>query len=132
MTTTPASQADFDKALDQFRIDGMSIDGDNSYKRDLMDCITGAMAFGFQNANPPPAGHWGKRFWDIGRAEGERAALAESELADAERYQHIRSDSENLKGKYWLPSFRSGQKGAVTNEDFDAAIDAAIATGERK
>jgi hypothetical protein len=34
------------------------------------------MAFGAQNNNPPPAGHWGQRFWDIGRGEAEaREAL---------------------------------------------------------
>ena len=58
---------------------GLSIDGDNAYKRDLLDSAVGAMAFGVQNRNPPPAGHWGQRFWDIGR---EERALAE-ELVEA-------------------------------------------------
>lgn len=49
----------------------LSIDGDNTYKRDLCDSIAGALALGKQNNNPPPADHWGQRFWDIGRAEGE-------------------------------------------------------------
>lgn len=70
-----------DAMLDEMRRNGLSIDGDNGYKRDLLDTVVGAMALGFQNTNPPPEGHWGKRFWDIGRAEGEaqeqlRAALA--------------------------------------------------------
>jgi len=60
-----------DAALDTMRRNGLSIDGDNAYKRDLIGVIIGAMAFGFQNTNPPPDGHWGKQFWDIGRAEGE-------------------------------------------------------------
>lgn len=47
----------------------MSIDGDNAYKRDLLDSVVGALALGAQNSNPPPAGHWGQSFWDIGREE---------------------------------------------------------------
>lgn len=49
---------------------GLGIDGENIYKRLLCDAIIGAMAFGKQNNNPPPDGHWGQEFWDIGRAEG--------------------------------------------------------------
>ncbi|TCP78376.1 hypothetical protein EC849_102211 [Pseudomonas putida] len=49
---------------------GLSLDGENIYKRLLCDAILGAMAFGKQNSNPPPAGHWGQEFWDVGRAEG--------------------------------------------------------------
>ena len=59
-----------DEVISTLRRAGLSIDGDNAYKRDLCDSITGAMAFGYQNANEPPEGHWAKRFWDIGRAEG--------------------------------------------------------------
>lgn len=60
---------------------GLSLDGDNAYKRSVCDVIIGALAAGKQNNNPPPADHWGLEFWDIGRAEGERqeellAALA--------------------------------------------------------
>jgi hypothetical protein len=64
------TREDFDATLNNFRRMGASIDGANTYKRDLCDAITGAMAFGYQNANEPPEGHWAKRFWDIGRAEG--------------------------------------------------------------
>lgn len=60
---------DFDAVLDDLRRKGASIDGDNAYKRDLLDCVVGALAMGAQNSNPPPAGHWGQRFWDIGREE---------------------------------------------------------------
>lgn len=77
------TRADFDATLNNLRRMGASIDGSNAYKLDLCDSITGAMAFGYQNANPPPDGHWAKQFWDIGRAEGEAreeltAALTES------------------------------------------------------
>lgn len=60
----------FDGAVDEMRRSGMSIDGDNAYKRDLLDSAVGAMVLGVQNRNQPPEGHWGWRFWDIGRAEG--------------------------------------------------------------
>lgn len=50
---------------------GLSLDGENAYKRGLCGVIVGAMAGGKQNSNPPPAVHWGQEFWDIGRAEGE-------------------------------------------------------------
>lgn len=70
---------DRDEVVSALRRRGLSIDGDNAYKRDLLDSVVGAMAFGVQNHNPPPAGHWGQRFWDIGR---EERALAEELLAD--------------------------------------------------
>ncbi|MBT0626099.1 hypothetical protein KIH32_19470 [Pseudomonas fluorescens] len=47
---------------------GLSIDGDNAYKRDLCDSIVGTLAFGAQDRCPPPAGHWAQTFWDMGRA----------------------------------------------------------------
>ena len=37
------------------------------------DAIEGALAFGFQGNNAPPAGHWLQRFWDIGNAERMKA-----------------------------------------------------------
>lgn len=52
------------------RRSGLSLDGDNAYKRGLCDVVVGSLACGKQNSNPPPAGHWGQKFWDIGRAEG--------------------------------------------------------------
>lgn len=70
---------DKNEVVSALRRRGLSIDGDNAYKRDLLDSAVGAMAFGVQNRNPPPAGHWGQRFWDIGR---EERALAE-ELVEA-------------------------------------------------
>jgi hypothetical protein len=63
------TREDFDATLNNLRRMGASIDGDNAYKRDLLDCVVGALASGAQNSNPPPAGHWGQRFWDIGREE---------------------------------------------------------------
>ena len=60
---------DKNEVVSALRRRGLSIDGDNAYKRDLCDSIFGALAFGAQNTNPPPADHWGQRFWDIGREE---------------------------------------------------------------
>jgi len=60
---------DKNEVVSALRRRGLSIDGDNAYKRDLCDSIFGALAFGAQNTNPPPANHWGQRFWDIGREE---------------------------------------------------------------
>ncbi|WP_447801242.1 hypothetical protein [Pseudomonas kilonensis] len=78
----PSPEANLNNALDALRRQGLSIDGDNAYKRDLLDCVVGALAMGAQNSNPP-AGHWCQRFWDIGREEREPheemvAALRES------------------------------------------------------
>jgi hypothetical protein len=60
---------DLNEAVSTLRRRGLSIDGENAYKRDLLDSVVGALALGAQNSNPPPAGHWGQRFWDIGREE---------------------------------------------------------------
>lgn len=74
---------------------GLSLDGDNAYKRGVCDVIFGAMAGGKQNTNPPPSGHWGQQFWDIGRAEGElqeelvkALRLARKELDACQRVIH--------------------------------------------
>lgn len=65
----PSPESNLNNALDALRRNGLSIDGDNAYKSDLLDSVVGAMAFGAQNRNPPPPGHWGQRFWDIGLEE---------------------------------------------------------------
>lgn len=64
------TREDFDQTLNNLRRMGASIDGDNTYKGDLCDCISGAIAFGYQGNNQPPADHWANRFWNLGRAEG--------------------------------------------------------------
>ncbi|SEJ56851.1 hypothetical protein SAMN05216201_11121 [Pseudomonas linyingensis] len=79
MTTAPVLSIN-DELLDEARKKGLSIDGDNAYKRDLIDCIVGAMALGYQNANPPPTGHWLGQFWDIGQAEGRRAEQDQAQI----------------------------------------------------
>lgn len=79
---------DLNEVVSTLRRRGLSIDGDNAYKRDLLDCACGSMAVGVQNNNQPPAGHWGQRFWDIGRGEAE----AREELVAA-----LKLNRENLR-----------------------------------
>jgi hypothetical protein len=68
-----------DDVVSALRRHVLHLDGTNLYKRDLCDSVTGALAFGKQNTNPPPDEHWGRQFWDIGRAEGaEKEALVEA------------------------------------------------------
>lgn len=69
---------ELNEVLNTLRRAGLSIDGDNVYKRDLCDSIVGSMVFGAQNRNPPPPGQWQQRFWDIAR---EEAALREELVA---------------------------------------------------
>lgn len=59
-----------DEVLSTLRRGGLSIDGDNTYKRDLCDLIAGAIALGYQGNNQPPVDHWANRFWNLGRTEG--------------------------------------------------------------
>jgi hypothetical protein len=58
------------KPLDDPRLQGL-----------FSDAISGALAFGAQNTNQPPAGHWLERFWQMGRAE---RALSEAAPPAAE------------------------------------------------
>lgn len=81
---------DLNEVLNTVRRAGLSIDGDNAYKRDLLDSVVGAMAFGTHNNNPPPAGHWGQRFWDIAREERARC----EELVEALQGVIKRCDKE--------------------------------------
>jgi hypothetical protein len=56
------------KPLDDPRLQGL-----------FSDAISGALAFGAQNTNPPPAGHWLERFWQMGRAALSEAAAPAAE-----------------------------------------------------
>jgi hypothetical protein len=67
----PSPESNLNNALDALRRNGLSIDGDNAYKRDLLDAVVGSLALGAQNTNPPPSSHWATRFWEIGREERE-------------------------------------------------------------
>lgn len=67
----PSPESNLNDALDALRRNGLGMDGDNAYKRDLLDAVVGSLALGAQNSNPPPSSHWATRFWEIGREERE-------------------------------------------------------------
>ncbi|RDL17028.1 hypothetical protein D884_03221 [Pseudomonas sp. URMO17WK12:I10] len=68
----PSPEANLDNAVDALRRQGLSIDGNNIYKQAICEFAVGAMTLGKHGSNPPPSGHWGQQFWDIGRAEGQQ------------------------------------------------------------
>ena len=91
----PSPEANLNNALDALRRQGLGIDGSNIYKKAVCDLAVGAMAMGKQNSNPPPVGHWGQQFWDIGRSEGalqedlvQALRLARKELDACQRVIH--------------------------------------------
>ncbi|WP_025129940.1 hypothetical protein [Pseudomonas sp. PH1b] len=106
----PSPESNLNNALDALRRNGLSIDGDNAYKRDLCDSIVGALAFGAQNRNPPPTGHWGQQFWEIAR---EERALTEEMLAALQA-------ARDLWGDYLPPGNSNAMKAMKL-------VDAAIA-----
>ena len=108
---------DRNEVVSALRRRGLSIDGDNAYKRDLLDAVVGALAVGAQNRNPPPPGHWGQRFWDIGR---EERALTD-ELVEA-----LKLTRENLRACQATIHLRGGFDPAYVN-DAQAAMKVADA-----
>jgi len=50
---------DLNEVVSTLRRRGLSIDGENAYKRDLCDSIVGTLAFGAQDRCPPPGGALG-------------------------------------------------------------------------
>ena len=103
----PSPESNLNNAMDALRRNALSIDGDNAYKRDLLDCAAGAMAFGSQGNNQPPTGHWGQRFWDIGRGEAE----AREELIAA-----LKLNRENLRACQAIIHLRGGFDPAYVND----------------
>ncbi len=93
----PSPEANLNNALDALRRNGLSIDGDNAYKRDLLDAAVGAMGFGFQGTTPPPPGHWAQRFYDLGRAE----AVLREELVYALKLNrdNLRACQATIRGR---------------------------------
>ncbi|MFU5160331.1 hypothetical protein ACM7YU_17155 [Pseudomonas aeruginosa] len=101
---------DGDTIIDRLRLGGLTIDGDNAYKRDLLDCVVGALAFGFQGRPAPEETHWLHRFWEIGNAEREaRAALAQPsptpELPERGTQHRFSTNEQNCRhdfaGVWW-------------------------------
>lgn len=114
----PSPEANLNNALDALRRQGLSIDGDNAYKRDLCDMIVGALAVGAQNSNPPPAGHWGQRFWGIGR---EERGMHEEMVATLRESRQVITMALKTVSPDW---FDTDEKVAqhVTVQRIDAAI----------
>lgn len=105
-----------DEVVSTLRRAGLSIDGDNAYKRDLSDSIVGALAFGKQNTNPPPADHWGQRFWDIGRAEGELQEELLQALVQTRKELHACQAVIHLAGGF-DPAYVRDAQAALTVAD---------------
>jgi len=115
----PSPEASLNNALDALRRRGLSIDGDNAYKRDVLDSAVGAMAFGAQNRNPPPAGHWGQRFWDIGR---EERASSEYLLKALTALAQIAGECEQIASNYSGTIDGIFEHGGDDHEDPSCAI----------
>jgi len=106
----------YDDQLSEMRRMGLSIDGDNAYKRDLLDSIVGALVLGKQGTHQPPPGHWAELFWDMANAEGaqlerllkERDAL----LAERDAARMRIKELDLLFGRYLL-----AMKAAVIDSD---------------
>lgn len=113
------TREDFDSTLNNLRRMGASIDGDNAYKRDLCDSIVGALAMGAQNINPPPADHWGQRFWDIGR---EERASSESLLKALIALTQIAGECEQIASNYSGTIDGIFEHGGDNHEDPSCAI----------
>ncbi|RYG57950.1 MAG: hypothetical protein EON56_01155 [Alphaproteobacteria bacterium] len=103
----PSPESNLSNALDALRRQGLSTLGENAYKLDLCDSITGAMAFGYQNTNSPPEEHWAKSFWDMGRAEGEMR----EELTEA-----LKLNRENLRACQATIHYAGGFDPAYVND----------------
>ncbi|VBB10661.1 hypothetical protein [Burkholderia stabilis] len=59
--------------------------GAPAYRKNAIDAIDGAIAFGCQNTNPPPAtDHWLAPYWNIGRLQADLAMALELIAADAD------------------------------------------------
>ena len=96
---------DDNEVVSALRRRGMSIDGDNSYKRDLLDVIDGALVLGYQGRNKPPAGHWANRFWDIGSSSRQPdqpapvavvIPFAEKVISKLRRFDECTSDGQDV------------------------------------
>ncbi|NQD72959.1 hypothetical protein [Pseudomonas sp. CM27] len=101
---------------------GLSLDGENAYKRAICDVIVGAMAGGKQNSNPPPHGHWGQEFWDIGRAEGDQQGELSQQLllAREQRNALLKAATEALAV---IDGIKPGENGNGTQVRLAKAIE---------
>jgi len=110
---------DLNEVLSTLRRAGLSIDGDNAYKRDLCDSIVGTLAFGAQNTTQPPADHWGQRFWDIGR---EERASSEQLLKALTALTQVAGECEQIASNYSGTIDGIFEHGGDDHEDPSCAI----------
>ncbi|MCO8325949.1 hypothetical protein ABEG10_23205 [Burkholderia cenocepacia] len=66
------------------------------------EAIDGAMAFGYQNTNPPPsADHWLAPYWHVGRKQAELESRSPAMAAEAVAWVRKHPDTGELAGD-WL------------------------------
>ena len=110
---------DDNEVVSSLRRRGLSIEGDNAYKRDLCDSIVGALALGAQNNNPPPVDHWGQQFWDIGR---EERSTTEELLKAFKKLTKIAEECEQIASNYSGTIDGIFEHGGDDHEDPSCAI----------
>lgn len=74
------------------RLDGerYSIDADESgIRARVADAITGALMFGAQGVNAPPAGHWLTPFWEMARADAAANPTITASVSASDDYDLI-------------------------------------------
>lgn len=81
MTTT--NQQAMNDQVTALQLQGLGIDGSNTYKALLLDCVMGALLNAYQGGTPPPAGHWAEGFHAIGVEERARRDELEKQLIEA-------------------------------------------------
>lgn len=115
----PSPESNPNNALDALRRNGLSIDGNNAYRRDLLDCVVGALALGAQNTNPPPEGHWAQQFWQIGR---EERAGSEQLLKALTALTEVAGECEQIASNYCGTIDGIFEHGGDDHEDPSCAI----------
>lgn len=100
------------------------------------EAINGAMAFGYQDSNPPPSDdHWLAPFWKIGRQQAElesRVALAPSDAVQAPSAWMLQEPGQS---KRWYTSGEAAMqhwvsKGASATPLYAAPVAPAAAPSE--
>lgn len=80
---------------------------------DPINAIRGAMAFGYQNTNQPPEGHWLAEFWQIGRKE-RQAEVELSRLKSIDFWTLWSMDTEGHRNLTPLEILFGGQANGAT------------------
>lgn len=77
--------ADLLTEAETLRASGYSIDSDpQGIRARTVDAVVGVLAFGAQNTNPPPAGHWLEPIWDMARAERSEVETLRAQVTVSE------------------------------------------------